>query len=78
MENKLDDQAPDPGMLWLAIGIGVFSVLASFVLAIYCSAAGQASVGRASAGQASAAETSAAPQPIEAPTKVLIQGEDAG
>jgi len=40
MERKVDDQAPDPSMLWLAIGIGVFSVLASFFLAIYSSTDG--------------------------------------
>lgn len=39
MEYELDEKAPDPGMLWLAIGIGVFSVLASFFLAIYCAQA---------------------------------------
>ncbi|MCK0098235.1 hypothetical protein MWU38_02460 [Qipengyuania sp. S6317L1] len=43
MQNGLNDKAPDPGMLYLAIGIGVFSVLASFTLAIYCSGAGAAS-----------------------------------
>lgn len=44
MHNGLDDNAPDPGMLYLAIGIGVFSVLASFMLAIYCSGAGNVGV----------------------------------
>ncbi|UAB77656.1 hypothetical protein INR77_12800 [Erythrobacter sp. SCSIO 43205] len=39
----MDDKAPDPGMLWLAIGIGVFSVLASFMLAIYYAGSEQAS-----------------------------------
>lgn len=43
MQNGLNDKAPDPGMLYLAIGIGVFSVLASFTLAIYCSGAGTVS-----------------------------------
>ena len=43
MQDGLDDRAPDPGMLYLAIGIGVFSVLASFMLAIYCSGAGNVS-----------------------------------
>ncbi len=37
MEHKVDDRAPDPSMLWLAIGMGVFSVFASFFLAIYSS-----------------------------------------
>lgn len=59
MPDKLDEDAPDPGTLWLAIGIGVFSVLASFALAIYC---------------ASAMENSASPQPIEASTQASLDG----
>ncbi|MEM1052512.1 MAG: hypothetical protein AAGI28_10495 [Pseudomonadota bacterium] len=37
MERKVDDTAPDASTLYLAIGIGAFSVVASFLLAIYCS-----------------------------------------
>lgn len=38
MERKVDNQTPDASTLWLAIGIGGFSVLASFFLAIYFAA----------------------------------------
>ncbi|MEP0393497.1 MAG: hypothetical protein ABJ205_12365 [Erythrobacter sp.] len=38
MEHRANDQAPDASTLWLAIGIGGFSVLASFLLAIYFAA----------------------------------------
>lgn len=37
MERELDKTSPDTSTLWLAIGLGGFSVVASFVLAIYCS-----------------------------------------
>lgn len=60
MEKKLDETTPDPGILWLAIGIGVFSVFASFVLAIYCSNTGDAN---------------AASQAIEAPAAASIQAD---
>lgn len=38
MEQELNNQTPDQNTLWLAIGIGVFSVFASFFLAIYFAA----------------------------------------
>lgn len=37
MDRQLDEANPDTSTLWLAIGIGGFSVFASFFLAIYCS-----------------------------------------
>ena len=37
MDHRMDKTAPDTSTLWLAIGIGGFSVFASFFLAIYCS-----------------------------------------
>lgn len=39
MDQRTNDQAPDASTLWLAIGIGAFSVFASFFLAIYFAAA---------------------------------------
>lgn len=40
MENKADEQKPDASTLWLAIGLGGFSVIASFFLAICSSSNG--------------------------------------
>ena len=37
MDRRVDKTAPDSSTLWLAIGLGGFSVVASFFLAIYCS-----------------------------------------
>ena len=60
MQNGLDDKAPDPGTLYLAIGIGVFSVLAAFVLAIYSSNSGRASAASQPVEAASVAEAQSA------------------
>lgn len=38
MENEADGSAPNVSTLWLAIGLGVFSVVSSFLLAVYLSA----------------------------------------
>lgn len=38
MSRRVDKAAPDASTLWLAIGLGGFSVIASFFLAIYYSA----------------------------------------
>ena len=40
MDRRVDKTVPDSSTLWLAIGLGGFSVIASFFLAIYCSNAG--------------------------------------
>jgi len=68
MEKRLEDKAPDPGTLWLAIGIGVFSVLASFVLAIYYSNASP--TGSAQANTA----TDPMEATIEAPLETGVEG----
>lgn len=62
MERKFDDQAPDQSMLWLAIGIGGFSVFASFLLAIYSSTDGTGSETAAVESQAMEASASPADQ----------------
>jgi hypothetical protein len=40
MDRRVDETGPDSSTLWLAIGLGGFSVIASFFLAIYCSTDG--------------------------------------
>jgi len=59
MERKVNDKVPDASTLWLAIGIGAFSVLTSFFLAIYFAAMGQSN--GASAAEAQTLETAANP-----------------
>lgn len=40
MDRRVNKTTPETSTLWLAIGLGGFSVVASFFLAIYCSSAG--------------------------------------
>ncbi|WP_206742009.1 hypothetical protein [Erythrobacter longus] len=40
MEREASDQKPSASTLWLAIGIGAFSVFASFFMAVYFAAIG--------------------------------------
>ena len=40
MDRRVDKTTPDSSTLWLAIGLGGFSVIASFFLAIYYSTSG--------------------------------------